>query len=337
MLILGIETSCDETSAALVDGTRIKSNIIATQMVHQEYGGVVPEFASRAHIRQLLPIMDKALETAGEPLSRIQGIAVTAGPGLAGSLLIGLCVAKSLALQLDVPYVGVNHIEGHILASTLDGPPTVYPHICLVVSGGHTLLVKVQKPMEYEIIGQTIDDAAGEAFDKVAKMLGLGFPGGPAVEKMARQGDCAGIRFPRALLEKNNLNFSFSGLKTAVLYHVKSLKKPPSTPQIADIAASFQQAVLDVLVEKSKMALDIFQCRTLVLAGGVIRNSMLREQFKNTAKQLDIQLYVPAPQLCTDNAAMIARAGHLHLENGERSSFDLDVNPNLALDQILTL
>ncbi|MBN1996534.1 tRNA (adenosine(37)-N6)-threonylcarbamoyltransferase complex transferase subunit TsaD [candidate division KSB1 bacterium] len=336
MTILGIETSCDETSAAIVDGIRIKSNIISTQMVHQEYGGVVPEFASRAHIRQLLPIMHQALETANIKLSQIQGIAVTYGPGLAGSLLVGLCVAKSLSLQLEVPWVGVNHIEGHILATTLSNRQPAYPYVCLVVSGGHTLLVYVKKPMDYKIIGRTIDDAAGEAFDKVAKILGLGFPGGPAIENIARQGDHTKIRFPRALLDKNNLDFSFSGLKTSVLYHVKSLKQPPSIQQIADISASFQQAVLDVLLKKSIMALQRLQCSDLVLAGGVIRNSNLRDQFQKMVKEKKIKLHLPSPELCTDNAAMIARAGHVHLENGERSSFNLDVNPNLCLDHTVT-
>ena len=331
MKVLGIETSCDETSAAIVDDKNILSNIISTQLIHQEYGGVVPEFASRAHIRQLLPIIKTTLQKANTSFDEIDGFAVTYGPGLAGSLLVGLCICKGLALSLKRPWIGINHLEGHILASNAENPVQTFPYISLVASGGHTLLVHVRKELEYNIIGRTIDDAAGEAFDKVAKVLGLGYPGGPIIEKIARNGRDTAIDFPRALLEKNNLNFSFSGLKTAVLYYAQSLPKPVSDQQIADIAASFQKAVIDVLIKKSMRALSKFKSNRLVLAGGVARNNALRSAFEQTCKQNGIEMVVPSPELCTDNAAMIARAGHSRLSQGQYSNYDLDVVPNLGI------
>ncbi len=223
MIVLGIETSCDETSAAIVDDTRLLSNVIATQTVHESYGGVVPEFASRAHLRTLVPIIRRALAQAGIDLNDLQGCAVTYGPGLAGSLLVGLSLCKGLSLSLGIPWIGINHLEGHIVAPGADGEPPAYPHISLIVSGGHTLLVLVEKPLVYRIVGRSIDDAAGEAFDKVAKVLELGYPGGPAIEKAGLDGNPHSIDFPKALLERDNLDFSFSGLKTAVLYHAQSL------------------------------------------------------------------------------------------------------------------
>lgn len=331
MIVLGIETSCDETSAALVDDEKILSNIIATQTIHEHYGGVVPEFASRAHIRQLVPIIKCALHEAGKSINAIDGIAVTYGPGLAGSLLVGLCMAKGLALSLKKPFIGVNHIEGHILAVAATQPTIEYPFIALVASGGHTILVHVEKLFHYNILGQTIDDAAGEAFDKVAKILELGYPGGPAVEKESRDGNPQAIDFPRALLDKDSLDFSFSGLKTAVLYFVKSKKRAKETIHIPDVAASFQQAVIDVLVKKTCRALDLFQIKNLVLAGGVMRNAALRHIFQKQCEQKNVRLKIPAPQLCTDNAAMIARVGQLRLSLGDSSSLALDVVPNLSL------
>jgi N6-L-threonylcarbamoyladenine synthase len=331
MLTLGIETSCDETSAAVVNDTNVLSNIVATQTVHEQYGGVVPEFASRAHIRQLLPIMRMALDQAGVSFASIDGIAVTRGPGLAGSLLVGVCIAKGMSLSMKIPLIGINHIEGHIAAAAADDPHFDYPFIAMVASGGHSLLVHIEQPFSYHIIGQTIDDAAGEAFDKVAKVLALGYPGGPAVERAARQGTASAVEFPRALMEKENLNFSFSGLKTSVLYHVRSLQQQNKPIPIADIAAGFQQAIIDVLVEKTFRALDLHRCRHLVLAGGVIRNSALRSAFESTCAARGIQVRIPAPLLCTDNAGMIARAGHFRLAAGQSSGLDLDVAPNLRL------
>lgn len=331
MLVLGIETSCDETSAALVDDDHILSNIIATQSVHSQYGGVVPEFASRAHIKQLTLIIREALDKAGKRFEDIDGIAVTYGPGLAGSLLVGLGVAKGLALRLDIPWIGINHIEGHMLAAAADAKGPEYPYICLVVSGGHTLLLLIEKQFSYKILGRSIDDAAGEAFDKVAKILNLGYPGGPAIEKIAAKGNSNAIKFPRALLNQNNLDFSFSGLKTSVLYFAQSLDKAELASKIPDITASFQHAVIDVLAQKSIRAIDNHKCTSIVIAGGVARNSALRHRLEQDCKEKGIRLFIPAPELCTDNAAMIARAGNMRMRKGYQSQFDLDVIPNLSI------
>ncbi len=331
MRILGIETSCDETSAAVVEDARVLSNIIATQKIHEQYGGVVPEFASRAHMRQLSGIIRVALEQAHTSLDDLNGLAVTYGPGLAGSLLVGLMVCKALALSLNKPWIGVNHIEGHMLATAAEKADIRYPYISLVASGGHTLLVLVNAPLNYQIVGRTIDDAAGEAFDKVAKVLGLGYPGGPIIERVASTGVPDAIAFPRALRESGNLDFSFSGLKTAVLYYSQSLPPEVAGLQLADIAASFQKAVIDVLFSKSLAALQKFKAESLVLAGGVMRNRPLRDYFTAQCQKHGIQLAIPAPELCTDNAAMIAHTGYMHLLHGERSDFTLDVAPNLSL------
>ncbi|HQG44138.1 MAG TPA: tRNA (adenosine(37)-N6)-threonylcarbamoyltransferase complex transferase subunit TsaD [bacterium] len=331
MRVLGIETSCDETSAALIDESGILANVIATQKIHEAYGGVVPEFASRAHMRQLPGIIRLALKQACIGLTGIDALAVTCGPGLAGSLLVGLSMCKGLALALGKPFIGINHIEGHILATAAQTASIEYPFICLVASGGHTLLVLVREPLRYEIVGRTIDDAAGEAFDKVAKVLGLGYPGGPLIEKSARGGNPGAIAFPRALTESGNLDFSFSGLKTAVLYYAQALAPEEGAARLPDIAASFQQAVIDALFMKSQRALEAYGCHTLVLAGGVMRNVPLRETFTSRCQSLGIALAIPAPELCTDNAAMIAQAGLMHLQAGEHSDFSLDVAPNLSL------
>ena len=331
MIVLGIETSCDETSAAVVDDKSVLSNIVATQAIHAEYGGVVPEFASRSHIRQLAPIIKLALKEAQCGYDDVDGIAVTYGPGLAGSLLVGLGVAKGLATSLGKPFIGINHIEGHILATAADNPDLEYPFIALVVSGGHSILVLAEKPLSFRIIGQTIDDAAGEAFDKVAKVLNLGYPGGPLVEKAAKNGDESSIDFPRALMEKDNLDFSFSGLKTSVLYWVQAQRRKEVEFSVENVAASFQRAVVDVLLAKTFRALNSFNIKNLILAGGVARNSTLRHSFEKKCSGSDIALRIPAPILCTDNAGMIARAGHMRLSRGETSSFKLDVIPNLSL------
>ena len=333
MTILGIETSCDETSAAVVNDQKILSNIIATQTIHEAYGGVVPEFASRAHIKQLIPIIKMALKKAKVCLSDIDGIAVTYGPGLAGSLLVGLGVAKGLSLCLNKPFIGINHIEGHILAVTGNDTKINYPYIALVASGGHSILVHIEKPFAYKIIGQTIDDAAGEAFDKVAKLLHLGYPGGPKIENAAKAGNNKAIDFPRALLNKDNFDFSFSGLKTSVLYYVQNKQRRGEDFSVADVAASFQKAIVDVLVEKTWRALQKYGCDTLVLAGGVIRNTPLRKAFESMCQHQGIDLLTPEPILCTDNAGMIARAGHFRLQEGERSDYSMDVIPNLTLEQ----
>ncbi len=331
MLVLGLETSCDETSAAVVDKNRTLSNIIATQTEHIEFGGVVPEFASRAHIRQLPTIVRMALKKADIQFCDLDGCAVTYGPGLAGSLLIGLLFCKGLAKSLNIPWVGINHLEGHIMAVAAEKEAMDFPYLALVASGGHTLLVKVDKPLQYEIVGRTIDDAAGEAYDKTAKILGLGYPGGPVIERHAKAGNARAIDFPRAMLDKNHLDFSFSGLKTAVLYYAQSLSSQERQDQVNDIAASFQQAVIDVLVEKSMRALERFKIKNFILSGGVARNSTLRDAFSYVCTANQINFRVPAPELCTDNAAMIARVGHIRLHLGESSENTLDVKPNLSL------
>ncbi len=332
MFVLGIETSCDETSAAVVNENKICSSIVATQEIHQRFGGVVPEFASRAHLRQLPLIIETALQRAKIDYTRLQGIAATYGPGLAGSLLVGLSMCKSLAFALDLPFIGVNHLEGHILATTAENHHPLYPYLALVVSGGHTLLVHVRHPFSYNIVGQTIDDAAGEAFDKVAKILQLGYPGGPAIEKAAANGNPLSHNFPVGLSKKDNFDFSFSGLKTAVLYYARSLSAETLQMQKKDIAASFQKAVIDALIGKSLKAAHHYDCRQLVLAGGVIRNNSLRQRFHKVCNDNGVQLFTPSPELCTDNAAMIARVGMIRMQKGERSDFELDVVPNLSLE-----
>lgn len=331
MQVLGIETSCDETSAAVVDQNKILSNIIATQAIHQNFGGVVPEFASRAHIQLLNPIIKKALYEALTKIENIDGIAVTYGPGLAGSLLVGLGVAKGLSIRYGIPFIGVNHLEGHILALFANQRKISYPFICLLASGGHTLLIYCSGQLKFKVIGQTIDDAAGEAFDKVAKILQLGYPGGPAIEKTAQSANENAIKFPIGLDKKGDINFSFSGLKTAVLYYAQSLKQHELNQQLGDIAASFQNTVIESLLSKSKNALKLHNCKSFVLAGGVARNKKLRQKFQKTMNKLNIEFYVPEPDLCTDNAAMIARAGQLKLAMGQSSLFEMDIIPNLNI------
>lgn len=330
MKILGIETSCDETAAAVLIDNTIKANVIAVQAIHQKYGGVVPEFASREHMRLLLPVIQTALETAGLEKHQLDGIAVTYGPGLAGSLLIGLNVAKALALSLSIPWIAVNHIEGHILSNLVGKASFTFPFLCLVVSGGHTQLVLVSEPGQYQVLGRTRDDAVGEAYDKVARILDLGYPGGPLIDKIARQASATGtIRFPRAYLEPDSFDFSFSGLKTAVLYYVRKLTPAALEQQIPEIAAEFQAAVVEVLVNKTLAAAEKYHIQQLAIAGGVARNSELRKQFTFRCQQNGFQVSIPDPELCTDNAAMIAQAGHFRLLAGEHS--DLSVGPRASL------
>lgn len=332
MKVLGIETSCDETAAAvLVDG-QLRSNIILSQLdVHRAYGGVVPELASRAHIQAILPIIREALAESGIEKNDIDGIAVTYGPGLIGSLLVGLNVAKGMAVALQKPLVGVNHIEGHIFANALEHPGFKPPFLALVVSGGHTQLVDVKAWGKYEIVGKTVDDAAGEAFDKVAKLLGLNYPGGPEIDRLAKRGNPEFVKFPRAWMGSTNFNFSFSGLKTAVLTYVESKTEEFVREHLSDIVASFQQAVVDVLVEKSRKALAKLGYNQIALAGGVSRNSSLRDAFVKLGEKNHVDVFLPGPEFCTDNAAMIAKAGQFYLENGVTSALDLDANPSLKL------
>ena len=332
MIVLGIETSCDETAAAVVDGGRkVLSSIVASQDdVHAPYGGVVPELASRRHLDVLVPVVRRALETAGMALADVDGIAVTYGPGLVGSLLIGCSAAKAIAYARRRPLVGVNHLEGHIYAAFLEGEPPAHPFLALVVSGGHTALYLAREPRRYERIGQTRDDAAGEAFDKVAKLLGLGYPGGPAVERVARDGDPRAIAFPTAHMSDGAPDFSFSGIKTAVSLHVRRAG-PLGPSQVADVAASFQATAVKMLVRKTTKAALRLGVRRVVLTGGVAANTALRLALEGECRERGWVLHVPSRRLCTDNAAMIAAAGHDRLEAGERAPLSLNAVPDLAL------
>jgi N6-L-threonylcarbamoyladenine synthase len=324
MKILGIETSCDETAAAVVeDGTRVLSNPIASQVeIHARYGGVVPEVASRQHILSVIPVIDRAMTEAGATWSDLSGIAVTIGPGLAGSLLVGVNVAKAIALAHGLPLTGVNHLEGHIYANWLADHSIDFPVVCLIVSGGHSDLVLMKGHGDYLVLGRTRDDAAGEAFDKAARILGLGYPGGPAIEQAAKEGT-ASIQLPRAWL-KGSHDFSFSGVKTALLRLVEAGK----VPSVADAAASFQQAVIDVLVAKTVAVAKERRAKQILLAGGVASNELLRNQL---AKHSPLSVLVPQPILCTDNAAMIAACGYYRLQAGKANGLDLDVVPSLRL------
>ena len=327
-LILGIETSCDETAAAVVmGGGDVLSSIVATQLdIHARFGGVVPEVASRAHLEQMTPVVDEALSRAGVAPERIDAVAATVGPGLIGALLVGVSAAKSMALVLDRPFVGVNHLEAHLYAALLEAPDVEFPMLFVLVSGGHTLLVEMRSPDEFRIVGQTIDDAAGEAFDKVARYLGLGFPGGPAIDAAARNGDPRAIAFPRAMLH-DGLDVSFSGLKTAVINHVRR------HPDVAsnDVAASFQQAVVDVLVGKARTAAQSIGARTIALGGGVAANSLLRASMLDAGERDGRRVLLPSREMCTDNAAMIASAAWYRLRRDGATPLDEGAHPQLKL------
>ena len=339
--VLGIETSCDETAAAVIeDGRTIRSNVVASQVdLHAQYGGVFPELASRAHIEAIAPVITQALEEASLGLDDLDAVAVTYGPGLAGSLLVGLNAAKGLALGRDLPLIGVNHLEAHIYAHWLnvsgDGvAPTengecalAFPLLALIASGGHSELILVNDHGQYEYLGGTLDDAAGEAFDKVGRLLGLPYPGGPSIQKAAREGDPTAFDFPRAWLEES-YDFSFSGLKTAMLRAVQKYDGEPTGQLLADMAASFQAAVVDVLSTKAVKAAKAYQATAILLCGGVSANQALRTM---TTERADVPVYYPPPILCTDNGAMIAACGYRHFVNGERSNWDLDVVPSLRL------
>ncbi|NOX55258.1 MAG: tRNA (adenosine(37)-N6)-threonylcarbamoyltransferase complex transferase subunit TsaD [Planctomycetes bacterium] len=336
-LLLAIESTCDETAAAVIDrGLHVLSNVVASQTeLHERFGGVVPEIASRAHVRRILPVIDEALRQAKVSLCDIDAIAVTNEPGLVGSLLVGLTAAKTLAFVLDVPLVAVNHVEAHIYSCRMVAGPDVFPAVGLVVSGGHTNLYDCPSSVEYHLLGSTIDDAAGEAFDKVAQVLGLPYPGGPSVERAAREGDPFAFAFPRVFLHDERLQFSFSGLKTAVLYAVKGVPgsrktAPPLTPKrVADVAASFQEAVVEVLVAKCRQALQRTGRTSLCVGGGVAANKRFRERLEEMAERHDVRLTIASPELCTDNAAMAAMAWEL-LDRGRSAPLDLDVRPGLV-------
>jgi N6-L-threonylcarbamoyladenine synthase len=331
-LVLGIETSCDETAAALVmGGNDVVASVVSSQIeVHADFGGVVPEIASRAHLEALNPVIARTIVEAGVDEQRIDAVACTTGPGLIGALLVGVSAAKALALAWDVPFVGVNHLEAHLYSAFLEDPTLEFPLVVLLVSGGHTMLVEMRGHGEYRLLGQTIDDAAGEAFDKVARFLGLGYPGGPAIDRAALNGDPDFVRFPRALRDPDSLDFSFSGLKTAV---VNYCRKHPDTGS-ADIAASFQMAVVDVLVAKARRAAQRVGAKGIVLGGGVAANSLLREELLGACAADGIRGFLPSRQMCTDNAAMIAAAGWYRLGIDGPSPLDTGAFPNLRLPLI---
>jgi N6-L-threonylcarbamoyladenine synthase len=330
--ILGIETSCDETAAAVVErATRVRSSVVASQIDrHARYGGVVPEIASRAHVEMLTPVIAQALVEAGVADDEIEAVAATAGPGLVGSLLVGVSAAKALALVWGVPFVAVNHLEGHLYAAFLEEPDLDLPLVVLLVSGGHTMLVHMEDHGRYHLLGSTIDDAAGEAFDKVARYLGLGYPGGPVIDKLAESGDPGAIAFPRAMLDRTGdgrHDFSFSGLKTAVVNHVRHHPDVSS----ADVAASFQDAVVDVLVTKARRAAQEVGAKGLCLGGGVAANSALRQRFAEACAEDGIRSFIPSRAMCTDNAAMIAGAAWWRLRADGPSPLDTGATPNLRL------
>jgi N6-L-threonylcarbamoyladenine synthase len=336
MKVLAIETSCDDTGAAVVSGGRkILSNVVSSQVsIHQKYGGVVPELASRKHIESIVPIVSEALEKAEVTLKEIDGIAVTQGPGLVGSLLVGLSFAKSVAFAVGLPFIGVNHIEAHLSAIFLEEKPPKFPFIGLVVSGGHSSLFRVDDFGRYRQLGQTRDDAAGEAFDKVAKLLGLGYPGGPIIDELSRTGDAKAIRFPRPVLSRNSFDFSFSGLKTAVVNYVKAHPEPAGgypNDLIKDIVSSFQEAVVEVLVKKTVQAAQHQGLKRIVLSGGVAANQRLRQKIKEESLEQKLKVYLPSPSFCTDNAAMVGVVGYEYLKRGIRSPLSLNAFSNLPL------
>lgn len=333
--ILAIESSCDETAASVVkNGRQVLSNIISSQIdLHTLYGGVVPEIASRKHIEKINQVIEEALKEAGVTLGDVTAIAVTYGPGLVGALLVGVSAAKALAFAMDKPLVGVHHIEGHISANYIENKQLEPPFVCLVVSGGHTHLVIVKDYGEYEILGCTRDDAAGEAFDKVARAIGLGYPGGPKIDKLSKEGNPDAVKFPRAKVDGSDYDFSFSGLKSAVLNYLNSCEMKGISVNHADVAASFQKAVIDVLVEHSLHAVKAYGYDKFAIAGGVASNSSLRAAFETACRNQDITFFHPSPIFCTDNAAMIGVAGYYEYIKGTRSGYDLNAIPNLRLGE----
>lgn len=335
VVILAIETSCDETSAAIVvNGREVLSNIISSQIdIHKKFGGVVPEVASRKHIEAINAVVEEAIEQSGKKLNEIDAVAVTYGPGLVGALLVGLQYAKGLAYSLQKPLIGVNHIEGHISANYIEHKDLKPPFVCLVVSGGHTFIVHVKDHSTYEVIGETRDDAAGEAYDKVARSIGLGYPGGPKIDKLALEGNEEAIKFPRANFHDDSLDFSFSGLKSSVLNYLNKANMTGETINSADVAASFQKAVVDVLTDNVITTCKRYNADKIAIAGGVASNSALRKTLIKEGEKLNIKVLFPSPILCTDNAAMIGSAAFFQFIKEDFADMDLNAKPNLKLGQ----
>jgi len=331
MLILGIETSCDETAVAILNDNEILVNLVSSQLLHQQFGGVVPEFASREHMRLLDQMVKEAFVQTGLQPENLDGIAVTRGPGLMGALLVGLSFAKGLAYSLRKPLLGVNHIEGHIMANFLTCPDLKFPFLCLLVSGGHTQIIQVNDFGNYQILGRSVDDAAGEAFDKAARILELPYPGGPQIDQMAHRGDPNFYQFPRAKVRSEQYDFSFSGLKTAMLYLVRQRGQKWAQENLADLCAAYQEAIVDVLKINTFTAVKNLHANKLVLAGGVAANSRLRQVFQEQADYYQIDLIIPSLKYCTDNAAMIARTGQEMLSRNQISPFSISAVPNLTL------
>ncbi|MGZ4206720.1 MAG: tRNA (adenosine(37)-N6)-threonylcarbamoyltransferase complex transferase subunit TsaD [Actinomycetota bacterium] len=332
MIVLGIETSCDETGVAVVEDARVRSNVISSQIdLHARFGGVVPELASRAHVMTITPAIDQALADAGVAPRDLDAVAATIGPGLVGALLVGIAVGKAMAGALDIPFIGVNHLEGHIESSFLQEPDLEPPVVALIVSGGHTMIAVMPEHGRFDILGQTIDDAAGEAFDKVARFIGLGFPGGPEIDRLAREGNPSAYRFPRALINEPNYDFSLSGLKTAVIRWVREREATGEQFELSDLAASFQDAIVDVQVTKTVRAAKEMGIPRIVIAGGVAANSRLRERMRAAGEEAGLRVVTPSPMLCTDNGAMIAAAGARRLARGETTPLDVGADPSLSL------
>ena len=338
-LVLAIETSCDDTSVAVLEGgTRLRSHLIAAQDIHRLYGGVVPELASRAHLELLPPLVTRALAEAEVGATELTGIAVTHAPGLVGSLVVGIAFAKAYAAALELPLVGVNHIEAHLHSASLEHGDSPWPAVALIVSGGHTELVEVRSLGDYRWLGATLDDAAGEAYDKVAKRLGLGFPGGPAIDRLAAEGRADAFPFPRPMLDRPGLDFSFSGLKTAVTNVLRPHGEPPYPgPLVRDVAASFQAAVVETLAAKCVRALEATRARALSLGGGVACNSMLRSELRAICEARRVTLRIPSPRLCADNAAMVAWVGARRLARGERAGDELDAAASLEASGLVSV
>ena len=332
MIVLGLETSCDETGVAVVEDGRIRANLLSSQTdLHARFGGVVPELASRQHLVSLNILLAQALDEAEVSFGDLDGIAVTIGPGLVGALLVGVAAAKSLACVLDVPLIGINHLEGHVEAAFLERPELEPPVIALIVSGGHTMITALPEHGRFEILGSTIDDAAGEAFDKIARFIGLGFPGGPAIDKLSQGGNPTAYRFPRAMMNDDSYDFSYSGLKTAVIRWIRERQEAGEDIVAEDLAASFQEAIVDVQIAKTLRAAEEHGIGTVIVVGGVAANSRLRARMSEEGSKRGLTVVTPSIALCTDNGAMIAAAGMRRLALGESTPLDVSANPNIAL------